>query len=110
MASTLAAARSAGACGLTALGQAQASLNGLTSGGSEGYRKYFLDFITGKPLIPSQTFATREEADEWLSTGTVEIGELITIAGQGFTVSIGSKGWVLLRTRLPADPEPAGSK
>jgi hypothetical protein len=76
----------------------------------EDYRKYFVDFITGKPLIPDQAFATREEADEWLASGKVNGGELITIAGQGFTVSIGSKGWVLLRTRLPEEPGPAGSK
>lgn len=76
----------------------------------EDYRKYFLDFITFKPLIPSQTFATREEAEEWLASGKVNGDELITIAGQGFSVAIGSKGWRLLRTRLPEEPEPPGSK
>ncbi|KFA89472.1 hypothetical protein [Archangium violaceum] len=77
----------------------------------EDYRKYFLDFITGKPLIPDQAFATREEADEWLASGKVNGGELITIAGQGFSVGgMASKGWTLLRTRLPEETEPPGSK
>lgn len=76
----------------------------------EDYRNYFRDFITGKPLIPSQTFATREEADEWLSSGKVNGGELITIAGRGFSVGgMASKGWTLMRTRLPEEPEPSGS-
>lgn len=77
----------------------------------EDYRKYFLDFITGEPLIPDQAFATREEAAEWLANGKVTGGELITIAGQGFSVGgMASKGWTLMRTRLPEEPEPSGSK
>jgi hypothetical protein len=77
----------------------------------EDYRKYFLDFITGKPLIPDQTFATKGEADEWLASGKVSGGELITIAGQGFSVGgMASKGWTLMRTRLPEEPEPSDSK
>jgi hypothetical protein len=76
----------------------------------EDYRDYFREFVTGKPLIVSRAFATREEADAWLASGNVKDGELITIAGQGFTVSIASKGWKLLRTRLPDEPEPPEAK
>jgi hypothetical protein len=71
----------------------------------EDYRDYFREFVTGKPLIVSQAFATREEADEWLASGKATDGELITIAGQGFSVLQGAKGWRLLRTRLPDEPE-----
>jgi hypothetical protein len=76
----------------------------------ENYRSYFQDFVTGKPLIVSQAFSTRDEADECLASGKVEDGALVTIAGQGFTVLHGSKGWRLLRTRLPDEPEPPDSK
>jgi len=76
----------------------------------EGYRDYFREFVTGKPLIVSRAFATREDADEWLASGKATDGELITIAGQGFSVLQGSKGWRLLRMRLPDEPEPPESK
>jgi hypothetical protein len=71
----------------------------------EDYRGYFRDFVTSQPLIVSQSFATREEADEWLASGKVKHGDLITIAGQGFTALHG-KSWSLVRTRLPDEPEP----
>src|SRR5688500_17622052 len=51
----------------------------------EDYRDYFREFVTGKPLVISQAFATKEEADAWLSSGKASDGELVTIAGQGFT-------------------------
>jgi hypothetical protein len=76
----------------------------------EDYRKYFLDFIIFKPLIPSQTFATREEADALLASGVVDDGALVTIAGQGFTVVRGVKGWRFLRTRLPEELDPPPDK
>jgi hypothetical protein len=69
------------------------------------YRDYFREFVTGKPLIVSRAFATKEEADAWLSSGKATDGELITISGQGFSVRQGAKGWRLLRTRLPDEPE-----
>jgi hypothetical protein len=72
----------------------------------EDYRGYFRDFVTGTPLIVAQAFATREEAEAWLASGRVHHGDLITIAGQGFTVLHGSKGWRFLRTQLPDEPEP----
>jgi hypothetical protein len=75
----------------------------------DDYRNYFRDFVVGKPLIVSHAFVTREEADECLARGKVNDGELVTIAGQGFTVVSGVKGWRLLRTRLPDEPEPPDS-
>lgn len=75
----------------------------------EDYRDYFREFITGKPLIASHAFATREEADEWLASGTAKHGDLIAIAGQGFTALQG-KRWSLVRTRLPDEPEPPEPK
>jgi hypothetical protein len=75
----------------------------------EDYRDYFREFFTYKPLIAAHTFATREEADEWLASGKANHGELITIAGQGFTALQG-KRWSLVRTRLPDEPEPPDPK
>lgn len=76
----------------------------------DDYRDYFREFVTGKPLVISQAFATKEEADAGLSSGKANDGELITIAGQGFTVRVTSKGWKLLRTRLPDEPESSEPK
>lgn len=76
----------------------------------DDYRKYFRDFVTGKPLIVSHAFVTREEADEALASGVVEDGALLTIAGQGFSAVHGVKGWRLLRTRLPDEQEPPAAK
>jgi hypothetical protein len=76
----------------------------------EEYRNYFRDFVAGKPLVVSQAFATREEADALLASGVVEDGALITIAGQGFTAVSGVKGWRLLRTRLPDEVDPPPHK
>jgi hypothetical protein len=76
----------------------------------EDYRDYFREFVTGKPLVISQAFATKEEADAWLSSGKANDGEIVTISGQGFSVRITSKGWKLLRMRLPEEPEPPESK
>jgi hypothetical protein len=74
------------------------------------YRDYFREFVTGKPLVISQAFATKEEAEAWLSSGKANDGEILTIAGQGFVVRITSKGWKLLRMRLPDEPESSEPK
>ena len=76
----------------------------------EDYRDYFREFVAGKPLVISQAFATKEEADAGLSSGKANDGEIVTIAGQGFVVRITSKGWKLLRMRLPDEPEPPEPK
>ncbi len=70
------------------------------------YRDYFREFVTGKPIIVSQTFATREEADEWLASGKATGGELVSIAGQGFTAHHLPKGWKFLRASLPEELDP----
>ncbi len=76
----------------------------------EEYRDYFREFVTGKPIIVSQTFATREEADEWLVSGKATDGELVSIAGQGFTAHHLPKGWKFLRARVPEELEPPPEK
>jgi hypothetical protein len=76
----------------------------------EDYRDYFREFVAGKPLVISQAFATKEEADAGLSSGKANDGEIVTIAGQGFVVRITSKGWKLLRMRLPDEPESSEPK
>jgi hypothetical protein len=76
----------------------------------EEYRNYFREFITGRPIIVSQTFATREEADEWLANGKATDGELVSIVGQGFTAHHLPKGWKFLRARVPEELEPPPEK
>ncbi|KFA89470.1 hypothetical protein [Archangium violaceum] len=76
----------------------------------EEYRTYFREFVTGKPIIVSQTFATRAEADEWLASGKATDGELVSIAGQGFTAHHLSKGWKFLRARAPEELDPPPDK
>jgi len=76
----------------------------------EEYRTYFREFVTGKPIIVSQTFATREEADEWLASGKAREGELVSIAGQGFTAHHLPKGWKFLRARAPEELDPPPDK
>lgn len=73
----------------------------------EEYREYFRKFSTpAKDVITiSQTFATREQAEEWLASGRESDGELVRIASQGFRVISGWKGLMLLRTPLPEELE-----
>ncbi|MFL5351985.1 hypothetical protein [Archangium sp.] len=74
------------------------------------YRGYFREFVTGKPIIVSQTFATREEADEWLASGKATDGELVSIAGRGFTAHHLPKGWKFLRARVPEELDAPAEK
>ncbi|MCY1076153.1 hypothetical protein [Archangium lansingense] len=76
----------------------------------EEYRSYFREFVTGKPIIVSHSFATREEADEWLTSGKATEGELVSIAGQGFTAHHLPKGWKFLRAYLPEELDPPPDK
>jgi hypothetical protein len=69
----------------------------------EGYRDYFQRFFTYKPVVVSQSFATRDEADGWLSRGEAKDGEWVSIAGQGFTVITAMKGLKFIRTPLPGE-------
>ncbi|HLL06114.1 MAG TPA: hypothetical protein VK539_36420 [Myxococcaceae bacterium] len=71
------------------------------------YRQFFRNFYTPAvdAVIVSQTFTTRQEADEWLASGAARDGDLVRIAGQGFRVIPERKGAGLrfLRTPLPEE-------
>jgi hypothetical protein len=73
----------------------------------DDYREFFRKFYTPAIdyVVVSQTFATREEADEWLVSGTPRDGELVRIAGQGFQVipQRDGQGFRFLRTPLPEE-------
>lgn len=73
------------------------------------YREYFRKFYIPaiESVVVSQTFATREEADAWLTSGKASEEELVRIAGQGFRVITArkGKGLMFLRTPLPEEME-----
>ncbi|OJT25891.1 hypothetical protein BO221_08615 [Archangium sp. Cb G35] len=54
----------------------------------EDYREFFRKFYTPAIdyIVPSHTFATREDADQWLVNGRLKEGDLVKIAGEGFRV------------------------
>ncbi len=54
----------------------------------EAYREFFRKFSTpaAEVIVPSHTFATRAEADEWLASGKAREGDFVKIAGEGFRV------------------------
>jgi hypothetical protein len=58
----------------------------------------------------SQSFSTRAEADEWLASGKAADGEWVSIAGQGFQVIQLPAGLRFLRTPLPEELGPPGTK
>jgi hypothetical protein len=71
------------------------------------YREFFRKFYTPAIdyVVISQTFATREEADEWLASGAARDSDLVKIAGQGFQVipQRNGQGFRFLRTPLPEE-------
>ncbi|HYO52118.1 hypothetical protein [Archangium sp.] len=73
------------------------------------YREYFRKFYIPaiESVTVSRTFATRDEADAWLTSGKASEGELVRIAGQGFRVITErkGKGLIFLRTPLPEEME-----
>ncbi|WP_414639135.1 hypothetical protein [Archangium sp.] len=73
----------------------------------DDYREFFRSFYTPAIdyIVISQTFSTREEADEWLASGKASEGELVRVAGQGFQVipARKGKGLIFLRTPLPEE-------
>lgn len=73
----------------------------------DDYREFFRKFYTPAidAVIVSQTFTTRDEADQWLASGQAREGELVRVAGQGFRVIDGRKGLRFLRTPLPEEME-----
>ncbi len=75
----------------------------------EEFREFFRKIMT--PAIEgvqvAHTFASREEADTWLASGTAKDGQLVRIVGQGFTVvDHGPKGLKLVRIPLPEELPP----
>jgi hypothetical protein len=52
------------------------------------YREFFRKFYTPAVdyIIPSRTFVSREDADEWLASGNAREGDLVKISGEGFRV------------------------
>ncbi|MBZ4418819.1 hypothetical protein K8638_20315 [Myxococcus sp. RHST-1-4] len=77
----------------------------------DDFFKYQQEFSEASPEVRvAQTFATREDADRWLASGNASDGDLVRIAGQGFQVLRLPTGVRFLRTPLPAELGPAGSK
>ncbi|PTL80576.1 hypothetical protein [Vitiosangium sp. GDMCC 1.1324] len=76
----------------------------------EEYRKYFQEFVTGKPIIVSQSFATREDADKWLASGNAKEFDLVEIAGQGFVVYGLPKVLKFAPAPLPHELQPPETK
>ena len=74
------------------------------------YREYFRRFFTYKPVTLAQAFSTRDEADQWLSSGNAKDGDLVKIADQAFVVIDALKGLKFVPTRLPEELGPPGSK
>lgn len=75
----------------------------------EEFREFFRKITT--PAIVgikvAHTFASREEADAWLASGVATDGQLVRVAGQGFTViDHGPKGLKLVRMPLPEELPP----
>ena len=71
----------------------------------EFFRKITTPAIEGVQV--AHTFASREEADAWLASGTAKDGQLVRVAGKGFTVvDHGPKGLKLVRIPLPEELSP----
>ncbi|MFL5354427.1 hypothetical protein [Archangium sp.] len=73
----------------------------------DDYREFFRKFYTPAidAIVPSLTFATREEADEWIASGKASEGALVKIAGEGFRVipQRNGKGLRFRPTPLPEE-------
>jgi hypothetical protein len=75
----------------------------------EEFREFFRKITTPavEGIKVAHTFASREEADAWLASGTATDGQLVRVAGQGFTViDLGPKGLKLVRVPLPEELPP----
>ncbi|WNG34698.1 hypothetical protein F0U61_14370 [Archangium violaceum] len=72
----------------------------------DDYREFFRKFYTPAIdcIVPSETFATRADADEWLASGKAQEGALVKIAGEGFRV-IPQRNGMGLRFRPTPLPE-----
>lgn len=77
----------------------------------DDFLKYYREFFDPAFQVSvTQVFSTRQEADEWLASGTASDGELVKIAGQGFQVIQLPKGLSFLRTPLPDELGPPKSE
>ncbi|WPB76289.1 hypothetical protein KYC5002_45800 [Archangium violaceum] len=75
----------------------------------EEFREFFRKITTParEGIQIAHTFATRAEAEEWLASGAAKDGQLLRVAGQGFTViDHGPKGLKLVRIPLPEELPP----
>ena len=75
----------------------------------EEFREFFRKITTpaSEGIKVAHTFASWEEADAWLASGTAKDGQLVRVAGQGFTViDHGPKGLKLVRIPLPDELPP----
>lgn len=73
------------------------------------FREFFRKITTPatQGIQVAHTFASREEADAWLASGSAKDGLLVRVAGQGFTViDHGPKGLKLVRIPLPDELPP----
>lgn len=71
----------------------------------EFFRKLTTPAVEGIKI--AHTFATREEAENWLASGAAKDGELLRVGGMGFTVvDRGPKGRKLVRIPLPEELPP----
>jgi hypothetical protein len=74
----------------------------------EDYREFFRQITTPaiETVKASYSFATREEAEEWLKGVSVADGVLVSIAGKGYQVVNRPQGARFLRNPLPQELEP----
>jgi hypothetical protein len=77
----------------------------------DDFFKYRHEFSEPSPSVRvAQVFETQEDADRWLKSGKASDGELVLIAGQGFQVILLPAGARFLRTPLPDELGPPGTK
>ena len=77
----------------------------------DDFFEYYHEFSDPAFSVPiAQNFSTQEEADKWLGSGTASDGDLVRIAGHGFQVIQLPSGMKFLRTPLPEELGPPGSK
>lgn len=77
----------------------------------EAFFQYHQEFSDPSPHVKvSRDFPTQAEADAWLATGAASHGELVRIAGQGFQAVLLPTGRRFLRTPLPEELGPPGTK
>ncbi|MFY2556517.1 hypothetical protein ACN469_02640 [Corallococcus terminator] len=77
----------------------------------DAFFQYHHEFSDPSPSVKvSRDFSTQAEADAWLAAGDSSHRELVRIAGQGFQVVLLPTGRRFLRTPLPEELGPPGTK